>query len=389
MERFGIVDGIAMLGLALGWSACVSGLPPIDMDSDAQGGQGGSAHSEHAGDDAETTAHAADGGGNGGNGESSGANAGGTGAGAASVKAGSGSNSKAGSGSAGSASGAGGAGGAGTQDGASSSDDPCGAADAIDNDTRDTATPYTPGTDFVGCISRAGEGDYYEFAAPAGESGDGYFTGSIVPTGGTGRPEIYMWAASDNTQIRDIYTSDLGSTLYFYLAVAPGQKYRMLVQDFVFNKPHAYTLRLDYHQVEDPFEPNDTRDQAAALPLNDEVEAYFFAGHKTQTIRAEEFQDWYALDLTGGTLSVTIADVATDVTATAQVFDAAGTAVGGNVSASNKGANLTMMRTIGAPGPYKLVVSVQSTPSTAGKASQQDGVPDHFSRPYKLSATQP
>ena len=329
------------MGMAISWTACTSRLPDLSAESDAQSGQAGSDQHEQAGGSGDSSADI--------NHQD------------ASVS---------------------------MKDGAAASDDPCGAAEAIDNHSRDTATLYVPGSDVVGCISDVGELDYYEFTAPAGQAGYGYFTGSIVPMGDQGRPQIYLFAANDNAEVRNVYTSDLAASLYFYLAAAPGQTYRIRVQDFIDDTRYAYTLRLDYHEVADRFEPNDTREQASALPLDDEIAAYFFAGHKAKDVTADEYADWYALELSEGTLSVNIADVATDVAATAQLFDASGTMVGGSSSSSDAGVNLSMTRTIDAAGPYKLLVGIRIAPYSTAGTKQPGVVPDHFTRPYELIATQ-
>ena len=86
--------------------------------------------------------------------------------------------------------------------------------------------------------------------------------------------------------------------------VAPGQSYHVLVTQFFKAPAELYPLSYDggwtYESRVDCYEPNDSFEQAKAIPTGEVIEAFGIAGHKDYFIRNRDPQtlDWYRFTLT-------------------------------------------------------------------------------------------
>ena len=274
-------------------------------------------------------------------------------------------------------------------DSTASVDDPC--SEPMANDTADTATAYSAGTEVAACLAQDDE-DFYEIVAPADDAAGGYFAGSIdhMYAGGI---TVEVYTASDNGKVFSVTEAAAGASVYLYWAAAPGQTYRFLVRRYttVPRMLAPYTLKVDYTALADATEPNDAREQPTSLVLGTTMKGYFFAGHTAQELADNQFEDWYAFDANPGMLTFKIENVATNINPSLQLLSQDAANVGGKVHADNQGASVTAQRMITDAGRYLLVVSVSTSARgvSYGQGMDRGWVPDNFTRPYELTVTQP
>jgi hypothetical protein len=267
----------------------------------------------------------------------------------------------------------------------------CGFADSEPDDTRETATAYTAGRQVLGCIGSVTDIDFFEVKAPAHPAG-GYFTGALTEVG-PGTIEVKVYSASDNAALLDNAQSlDEGGSVYFYWAAAPGQTYRIAVGRFGGgNQPFRYTLTASYTAQSDMFEPNDVKEQAAMITPGTAVSARMFAGHRAKLVSREEYFDWYRFQAAAGTVTVNIGDVPSNVSLLVELQGPGGSAIN---AASGQEFNDTAGGSIRATFPvsagvHHLRVELWSNRLDTAAQVNVPGVPDNFTRSYRLTVSQP
>jgi hypothetical protein len=174
------------------------------------------------------------------------------------------------------------------------------------------------------------------------------------------------------------------------MAVAAGQTYRIAVSDFGGSSPVRYTMNTAYTGLVDLFEPNDTRAAAKPIAAATPVTAFLSAGYVDDaSYKGSALADWYSVALTAGTAMVKMSTVPTDTMGDIQVFDPEGAEVGSEAYSTTPGANVTWTGTIAVSGMYTIQVSpFAGAPKPSGEIV--GGMPpDHFTRPYTLTVTQP
>jgi hypothetical protein len=256
------------------------------------------------------------------------------------------------------------------------------------NDTRERATPYTAGATAAGCMVSAEDVDFFEFTAPSGDAAGGYFQGALTDVG-NGRVEARIFSASDNAPIDRSYTDDPGASLFFYFAAAPGQTYRVAVANLPpFTAGFPYTFKAAYSKIADGFEPNDTRDQAKPIGLGMTVSAFIFAGHTSSTVQSDEFKDWYSFTLGAGNVTIKVTDVPSNVRIEGFLYDADGSKVDApRMSNDNYGGSFDVTTRVLKPGLHRLELGTYPpAPQPYGKGMT---LPDNFTKPYKLTVSQP
>jgi hypothetical protein len=264
---------------------------------------------------------------------------------------------------------------------------PCGVPEMEPNDDRDHATPIAAPTMFVGCIGMPKDLDFYELTAPA-DAGGGYYQFAFTNVDAFDL-DVSTFNAADGGLIGRVYTTDVGTSLYTYLAVAPGQKYRLQVGSFDSPQtPMKYTLNITYMKVDDAYEPNNTMDTAKPITLATPVMAYMFEGFRTAKMDEKDIGDWYSVPAAAGNLTVTVESVPTNMTAFIEIYDSANKMEYGY--GPNDGANATATLMGAAAGTYKIFVHPFSFRDTfyfdQGKAATD--IPVNYTHPYKLTVTQ-
>jgi len=266
---------------------------------------------------------------------------------------------------------------------------PCGLPEIEPNDTRDLATPYVLGSSVVACIGAGDDKDVYSFTAPATDLAGGYVLLSLTEVGPTGLVDVTLFSAADNSSVDEIYKADGGASLFAYLAVAPGVSYRIQVSAFAgAGAPYRYTMKAAYTPIVDAYEPNDTKDTAKAITLATPITASMTAGYVGDPYKGEALADWYSVPLAAGSVTIKLTTVATDIMGDIQLFDPDGTSVDEKYS-TTPGANVTLTAEVMTPGSYKFFIQpFAGAPPAAGEAVGMVA-PDHFTRPYTLTVTQP
>jgi hypothetical protein len=261
------------------------------------------------------------------------------------------------------------------------------------NDEISSAAPYTLGTEVMATLGTTGgvqdPSDVFAFSTPEGNPAGGYFQVS-VPNVGKGTVHFNAYSDTDKGQVTFSDGADKGVGSFFFWAAAPGQKYYLRAYT---PSPTAaafnYTFKVTYTAIADPFEPNDNRDQRIpALALGIPVTAYFFSGFTSSQLPTTD-QDWYAVDLVAGQASVVVHNVPNNMRMAISFRNAVTQElVGAGGASNNLGSDATASATIATSGRYDVVLWAFSfDPHDAAGGGQTP--PDHFTRPYVLTVSQP
>jgi hypothetical protein len=260
---------------------------------------------------------------------------------------------------------------------------PCGFDDGEPNDAAGQPTAYAMGASFDGCVGAASDVDHLEIGAPTDSTG-GYVLATVGDVaGGTVRVQVFDGAGT--TEIASFVAAGPDAPVTFFLAIAPGRNGRIAISD-AGGAPGPYTYRLttSYQAVGDAFEPNDTPDGAAAMSTGTPLDAFMFAGAYDG---ATAYDDHYRFDALPEMATITMANVATDMAARIFLFRPDGSEVA-RVSSGLRGGTLTLRSTVPLDASnYLIRVSMWAEPpSSVGEGTT---LPDHFTRAYQLTVTQP
>jgi hypothetical protein len=165
--------------------------------------------------------------------------------------------------------------------------------------------------------------------------------------------------------------------------VTNGASYFVDVADYSSSTLFTYTLTVNYISLNDLYEPNDTRFDAKPIPLNTAISAYMFAGYPTGMIAP--YDDYFAVNMAAGGFTVTLSYYPADVSPHVTIYNTQGTQLVSMTSTST-GAGLTVPATAAAAGLYYVQFTPYNTPVAAGIGQT---LPDHFTRPYMFTVTQP
>ena len=270
-------------------------------------------------------------------------------------------------------------GGAGGDPGAELGEDNCGVQD-VDNNDRDSATPYELGTEVRACLQQPEDLDFYEFTTPAEPAQGGWLVVRATDVGTDGYYYLNLYSGTDNALIRRHYGSPMGSNGAIWLPAAPGTLFRVSVEPYSVIPPD-YTFSATFTGVEDPYEPNDERADATPIEVGDEIEAYSFNGHTISTA-PEHDSDWYEIDLSAGSVRATL-DQPEGASSYIYLYDSTGAQVTSKYA--EPGVDATLERT-GLPiGTYYFNVQHYATPWTLGSGTAP---PETEILPYVFQVTQ-
>ncbi len=264
--------------------------------------------------------------------------------------------------------------------------DPCTSPDP-GNEDQSHATPYTVlGAEFQACMQSATDIDFYEFTTPASPAAGGVITVNLIDVGPNGSIDSTAFAASDNSEIQGNGNASNGGSAYYWFSAAPATKYRVSVQRFyTAMMATPYTFKVTYTPVNDTFEPNDLRTQAAPLTVGTPAQAFMFAGYASSTgFASNAWEDWYKVTLAAGMVKITLSILATDIAGDMVLYDALGTEVTSMGSATN-GSTVVLNRTGITAGDYYVKVTPFYVPTAKGSGTV---LPQYVSQPYTLTITQ-
>ncbi len=258
-------------------------------------------------------------------------------------------------------------------------------AEAEPNDTRGQSTPYTLGVSLAGCIGDGQDRDYFDLGGATRVAG--YYQIALADVG-RGSLAARVFAVSDNGEITSQFAANEGQTLNLFFAAAAGQRYRLEVRDFAgFTAPYFYALTATFEAVDDRFEPNDSKSDAKGILVGQPASAFAFAGFIAgATIAPEAYDDWYRVTLAKDAVTLRLENVPTSVPPDVSLLDAQGSEIA-RAFDTTRGAGVMLRKSLTQGGDYLVKVSVFApVPPAEGKGTV---LPDHFTRPYKLTVTQP
>ncbi|NOU26316.1 MAG: hypothetical protein HOO96_00290 [Polyangiaceae bacterium] len=251
------------------------------------------------------------------------------------------------------------------------------------NDTRETATKLALNMDLrKRCLGAAADVDFYEVVVPK-TAYTGYLHVHLRNVGGTAGDTtigLTVYSAADNGRITSQRADRAGADLDVYWSTAAGQTYRMQVDGVATAYPARYDIEAEFVERIDTFEPNDDRSVAKTFVLGQKVEGAMLYGHRSQSLDSADGDDWFAIQLAAGSVSVDIPGVE-GVSLTASLFDPQGTYV---ASASSTGNDIALRTSLPTPGRCFIQLSTNDRSGYgAGKK-----VPSFFSASYAMTVTQ-
>ena len=247
------------------------------------------------------------------------------------------------------------------------------------NDVPADQTPVCLGQSISGYSGE--EEDWFEFEAPTAPYG-GVVTVTATPEDQSGRLDVVVRAQSDHGVIVDGPFPDDGETVELWFSAMPGQRYRIMVDNHTGSA--GYDLAIDWQPTFDCYEPNQTRDEAKAIPLGT-IEALMVAGYVDGDDPDESaFSDWYRLQLDNGEVTVEVHDGPFDVAHRVRLVDSDGQEVDDDWTVED-GAAVGFSTDVTA-GEYYVQVTAWS--GNAPSRGSDDALGDNITRPYALTVTQ-
>jgi hypothetical protein len=263
-------------------------------------------------------------------------------------------------------------------EGGGPSGDDCSLPD-VDNNDRDTATPYQLGTDVEACLQSKEDLDFYEFTTPEEPAQGGWLVARATDVGTDGNYYLDVYSGTDNARIQRFYGA-MGSNGAVWIPAAPAQVFRALVEPYSVIPPE-YTFSAVFTGVEDPYEPNDSRDDAVPIEVGEPVEGYLFQGYKSSA-KPDNDQDWFEVNLAAGSVTATL-DQPEGASSYIYLVDSAGMAVKSQYGAG--GEDVTLSQTGLAIGTYYFNVQHYNSAMVAGQGTTP---PDLEAVPYVFQVTQ-
>jgi hypothetical protein len=295
-------------------------------------------------------------------------------------------------------SGTGGAAGSATvTDGGFVEGDPCGApvdggtytAESANND-RAHATSLSLGVGYGACLQVPSDVDWYTVTVPSSGQG-GYLTIALTNVTQTEYLRSDLYSASTNGLIYNDQSPNPGSSVYTWIAVAPGAPFNVAVYGPYMDSRAvgAYTITATFQPAVEPNEPNNDRAHATPLTLGTPVQGLFFRGYIDDTTTTDP-SDYYKFTLpAAGMVSATVTDISSGLRGEVTLLDSSGGSVANADSANETyGADATVSYAAAASGTYYVLVTephLGDVPLVgAGRT-----LPDVATHQYTLTVTSP
>lgn len=274
-----------------------------------------------------------------------------------------------------------GQGGGGTSGGGSSG--PCAGPEASPNDALDQASALVIGTPATACLEKDSDRDDYRFTVPA-DPGGGYARIAITNVGPGASVRMRVFAVSDTALLYDKLSPVAAQSNLAYLAVAPGASYVVEVSVASYHSPTPYALNVTYGAIDDTYEPNDNRFDAKPMTVGNPLTAFLFAGYAKGMIGSVD--DYYKLSLADGTVHVGVDIFPTNAAPHVWLLDGNG-AIVKEATSGTLGSGVTLPVATVSAGDFYVRVGTFTDPTTQAGAGPD--LPDNFTRPYRLTVTQP
>jgi hypothetical protein len=227
------------------------------------------------------------------------------------------------------------------------------AAETVQNNDPNHATPVPLGTAYNGCLQTPTDLDYFQFTVPASSMQGGWLTVVTNNVALSTSLEYTLFAAADNGQILTEGSTSAGANVSLYVAGKPGTVFLVRVEPVNLNSGFgAYTISANFLDVPETGEPNNLRSQATPLTLGAPLQGKFFAGYATSTAPSTiDWTDWFSVPLTPGNFTVKLTNAPADLTSFLYFYDSSGVQVSSMFS-DTPGADLTLTPTITTAGTY-------------------------------------
>jgi hypothetical protein len=259
----------------------------------------------------------------------------------------------------------------------------CSLPETVPNDLFDQASAYTVGATTSACIEKSADKDNYRFMVPANPAG-GYVRVAVTSVGPGASVRVRTLAASDTSVLYDHAGTTPAQSNFGYVAAAPGASYVVEVSAFTYSAPTSYVLTATYTTIDDPYEPNNAGVDAKPISAGTPVSAFLFGGFASGTMGSPD--DFYKVSLTDGTVHVGVDVFPTNVGPHLWLYDPSGAIVQEETTATTA-TGLSLPVTTVTSGDYYVRVGV-FTPLNMQAGGGID-LPDNFTRPYRLTVTQP
>jgi hypothetical protein len=284
----------------------------------------------------------------------------------------------------GSSTGGSGGGGGGTG-GGSVGGESCDTDETTPNGDLASAIPYSVGTRHPACLHTADDIDFFEFSAP---NVPGYMVVSVIDVGMNSNVDVQVYTLADQGgELVSAYDSSRGGSAYAYFAAYPGAAYAVSVEPWssTIDGPNPYVLSVAFHEIDDPYEPNNLRSAAKTIEVGEPIEAYMYAGFEnSSSIPSEDWYDWYKLALEPGEATILLEVFANDINGEIQLYDPLGVDIAYEYESTN-GASVVVEHAIEEAGTYFVRIAPWSSRNPRGTGSNP---PQYLTVPYTLTVTQ-
>ena len=276
--------------------------------------------------------------------------------------------------------------------------DPCGplgdagtyGPESTPNNNRGHATSLAVGEQYGACIQTSTDVDWYTFTAPSVGQG-GYLTIALTNVDQTTLLKADLYAASTNGLIYTNTAANLGSSVYTWVALAPGVPLNFAVYGEYMDSRAvgAYTISTSFQPAVEPTEPNNSRAQATPVTLGTPVQGLFFRGYVDDETTTDP-SDYYKFTLAAaGSVTASVTNISTALRGDLVLYDSAGGQLATATSASNSfGADADLTYSVSTAGTYYLLVTEEFTGDVPLVGSGRT-LPDIASQPYTLTVTSP
>jgi hypothetical protein len=231
--------------------------------------------------------------------------------------------------------------------------------------------PVVIGNPVVGCLRGYTDKRFYQITAPASPAAGGYVVATFKDVGQIA-PDAFMFVSGDPAYIFEQSQGTVGGGLQFWFAVVPSVSYVMRVEDtYGFaGVPGTFTFDAAFTAVDDPYEPNHSKEQAAPLTLGVPIQALMFRGYVSDSNTGDiGWWDFFHVPLGAGAATVKLTHAPTDFYIDLYVYstDPFGGIAGYGTNAPTVGADITV--TLPAPvtpGDYPIVIEPNKPPQAWG-----------------------
>jgi Bacterial pre-peptidase C-terminal domain len=284
----------------------------------------------------------------------------------------------------------------GTVDGGVVLGDPCGApADAggylpesVPNNDRQHATTLSVAAGYGACIQTGTDVDWYTITTPSIGQG-GYLTIAVTAVAQNALLRSDLYSASTNGLIYTTNSPNPGSSIYTWIAAAPGAPFNFAVYGFYMDSRAvgAYTITVAFQAAVEPNEPNNDRAHATPVTLGTPIQGLYFRGYVDDATITDP-SDYYKVTLpAAGIVTAAVTNISASVRGGVTLFDASGGQLATAISANGTaGADAVLTYSAPAAGSYYVYVGEPFIGDIPLVGSGRT-LPDVATHPYTLTVT--